>query len=141
MPYSQPVLIAEDDEDMVFMLERALRKAGVQNPVKIVADGQEAVEYLEKHDHKTPRLAVLDIKMPLRDGFEVLKRVRDNPKLCRVPVIILSSSDAEVDVKRAYDMGANSYVVKPGDTAGVDAVIRAIQDYWLNVNRNAKIAA
>jgi CheY-like chemotaxis protein len=140
MPHSHPVLIAEDDEDTIFLLERGLRKAGVQNPVKIVHDGVEALNYLEGEcDQKTPRLAVLDIKMPLRDGFDVLKRVRSNPKLSRMPVIIFSSSNAEADVARAYDLGANSYVVKPGDTSGMDDVVRKIHEYWINVNRTVKL--
>jgi DNA-binding response OmpR family regulator len=140
MPHSHPVLIAEDDEDMVFLLERSLRKAGLNHPVKIVSDGEQAVEYLEDEtNHKTPHLAVLDIKMPLKDGFEVLKRVRANPKLSRMPVIIFSSSNAESDVSRAYDLGANSYVVKPGDSTELDKVVARIQDYWLSVNRPAQV--
>jgi len=140
MPHTRPLLIAEDDEDTVFMIERALRKAGVQNPVKIVSDGQEAVTYLEEESNDTPpRLAVLDIKMPLKDGFDVLKSVRANPKLCRMPVIIFSSSNAELDVRRAYDLGANSFVVKPGDTQGMDTVVAKINDYWLTVNRSAQV--
>jgi two-component system response regulator len=120
----------------VFFLERSLKKAGVKNPVKVVSDGEEAIEYLEKANgtHKTPRLAVLDLKMPLKDGFEVFKRVRANPKLSRMPVIIFSSSNQERDVNRAYDLGANSYVVKPGDTAQMDEFVRKIHDYWVNVN-------
>ena len=140
MPHSHPVLIAEDDEDTIFLLERGLKKAGVQNPVKIVHDGAEALTYLEAEaQHKTPRLAVLDIKMPLRDGFDVLKQVRSNPKLSRMPVIIFSSSSNEADVARAYDLGANSYVVKPGDTLGMDEVVRKIHEYWLTVNRTIKV--
>jgi|SRR5688572_8513538 len=142
MPHSHPVLIAEDDEDMVFLLERSLRRIGVKNPVKIVTDGEQAVQYLEDDlTHKSPRLAVLDIKMPLQDGFDVLKRVRANPKLCRMPVIIFSSSNSESDITRAYDLGANSYVVKPGDAAGLDKVVALIQEYWLTVNKAAAIPA
>ena len=142
MPHSHPVLIAEDDEDMVFLLERSLRRVGVKNPVKIVTDGEQAVQYLEDDvTHKSPHLAVLDIKMPLKDGFDVLMRVRDNPKLCRMPVIIFSSSSSESDVARAYDLGANSYVVKPGDTSGLDQVVAMIQEYWLTVNRAAQTSS
>jgi CheY-like chemotaxis protein len=142
MPHSHPLLIAEDDEDMIFLLERSLRRIGVKNPVKIVTDGEQAVQYLEDDlTHKSPRLAVLDIKMPLKDGFDVLKRVRANPKLCRMPVIIFSSSNSESDITRAYDLGANSYVVKPGDAIGLDKVVALIQEYWLTVNKAAAIPA
>jgi DNA-binding response OmpR family regulator len=142
MPHSHPVLIAEDDEDMIFLLERSLRKIGLRNPIKIVSDGEQAVRYLEDDvTHKSPHLAVLDIKMPLKDGFDVLKRVRANPKLSRMPVIIFSSSSSESDVTRAYDLGANSYVVKPGDSIGLDKVVAMIQEYWLTINRAAQTSA
>src|SRR4051812_35126032 len=109
MPHTHPVLIAEDDEDTVFFLERSLRRAGVQDPVKIVHDGEEGLRYLQnEEDHKSPRMAVLDIKMPLRSGVDVLKSIRNDPRLKRLPVIIFSSSNREDDVNRAYDLGANS---------------------------------
>jgi CheY-like chemotaxis protein len=139
MPHNAPILIAEDDEDMVFFLERSLRKAGVPNPIKIVHDGAEAIEYLEGNgDQRAPRLAVIDLKMPLKDGFDVLKRVRNNPKLSRMPIIIFSSSNQDRDVNRAYDLGANSYVVKPGDSARIDEFVAKIHDYWVNVNEQPK---
>jgi DNA-binding response OmpR family regulator len=138
MPHTHPVLIAEDDEDTIFMLERSLRRAGVQNPVKIVQNGEEALSYLESStEEKTPRLAVLDVRMPLKDGFEVLKQVRTHPRLSLMPVIIFSSSTAEKDICRAYELGANSYVVKPGDTEGMDAAVKKMNDYWLHTNRSA----
>ena len=135
MPHSHPVLFAEDDEDTIFLLERSLKKAGVRNPVKIVQDGAQALGYLENEaDHKAPHLAVLDLKMPLKSGLDVLKAVRSHPKLCRMPVIIFSSSNSHADITRAYDLGANSYVVKPGDPASFDAIIQRIHDYWLSIN-------
>jgi two-component system response regulator len=135
MPHTHPVLIAEDDEDTVFFLQRSLKKIGIKNPVKVVNDGAEALQYLEQENgQKTPRLAVLDIKMPIKDGFDVLKRVRANPKLSRMPVIIFSSSNHQRDVNQAYDLGANSYVVKPGDAAQMDEFVRKIHDYSVNVN-------
>jgi len=135
MPHSHPVLIAEDDEDTIFFLERFLHKIGLENPLKIARDGAEALEFLENEsDHKTPHLAVLDIKMPLKDGFDVLQRVRANPKLSRMPIIIFSNSHQERDVNRAYDLGANSYVVKPTDPALMEQFVRKIHDYWININ-------
>lgn len=138
MPHTHPVLIAEDDEDTIFLLERSLRKAGITNPVKIVHNGDEALKYLtEEVDQRPPRLAVLDLKMPLKDGFDVLRQVRTNPRLNLMPVIIFSSSRAETDIRRAYELGANSYVVKPGDTEGMNDAVRKIHEYWLNVNQAA----
>ena len=141
MPHSDTVLIAEDDEDTIFVLERSLRKLGMRNPVKVVHDGEQAINYLEQDDsHKPPRLAVLDIKMPLKDGFEVLNRIRSNPKLSRLPVIMFSNSQDERDVDRAYDLGANSYVVKPTDPRQMDQVVEKIHDYWINVNKKPTLA-
>jgi CheY-like chemotaxis protein len=135
MPNSHPLVIADDDEDTVFFLQRSLSKAGVKNPIKIVHDGTEVLEYLEKDkDHKIPRLLLLDVKMPGKDGFEVLKRVRANPRLSRVPIVIFSSSNSERDVNRAYDLGANSYVVKPGSTERMDQFVSKIHEYWMNMN-------
>jgi CheY-like chemotaxis protein len=134
------VLIAEDDEDTIFFLERSLRKVGVRNPVRIVHDGVEALNYLEDEvSHNVPRLAVLDIKMPLKDGFAVLEWVRAHPKLKRMPVIIFSSSNQESDVNRAYDMGANSYVVKPGDPARMEEFVLKLHEYWVTINEKPTI--
>jgi CheY-like chemotaxis protein len=140
MPHTYPVLIAEDDPDTVFFLERSLKRVGVKNPIKIVHDGAEALGYLQDEEtHKTPRLAVLDIRMPLKSGLDVLKSVRSDPRLCRMPVIIFSSSAAASDVNQAYELGANSYVVKPGDPAEFDMAIQKIHDYWLSINQPPKI--
>jgi two-component system response regulator len=141
MPHTHPVLIAEDDEDTIFVLERSLRKLGMRNPVKIVHNGQQAIDYLE-HDenHKPTRLAVLDVKMPLKDGFDVLNRIRSNPKLSRLPVIMFSNSENDHDVNRAYDLGANSYVVKPTDPGQMDEVVAKIHEYWINVNKKPTVA-
>jgi two-component system response regulator len=141
MPHTHPILIAEDDEDTVFLLERSLKKAGITNPVKIVHDGVEAIDYLENDPHqKPPRLVVLDIKMPLKDGFDVLKMVRANKKLHRLPVIMFSSSNEERDVDRAYDLGANSYVVKPGDPGQMQEFVDKIHDYWVNINTRPSLS-
>lgn len=135
MPHTHPVLIAEDDADTVFLLERTLRTLGVKNPIKIVDNGDEALRYLEDDQtHKPPRITLLDVKMPLQDGFEVLKRVRANPKLSRLPVVMFSNSGEERDINRAYDLGANSYVVKPGDPAMLKECLIKIHDYWININ-------
>ncbi len=141
MPHTHPVLIAEDDADTVFLLERSLRKLGVKNPIKIVHDGEEALRYLEEEDtHKAPRVALLDAKMPLKDGFAVLKHVRTNPKLSRLPVVMFSNSAEERDINRAYDLGANSYVVKPSDPALLHESLAKIHDYWININARPTVS-
>ena len=133
MPHTHPVLIAEDDEDVVFFLQRIFRKQGIQNPLKFVPDGQQALDYLET-ETRPPRVALLDIKMPVKDGFDVLKRVRAHPKLSRLPVVMFSNSREERDVNRAYDLGANSYVVKPSGAVEMEDFVGKLHDYWINVN-------
>jgi CheY-like chemotaxis protein len=88
----------------------------------------------ERTGPQTPHLVLLVIKIPLKDGFEVLERVRQNPKLKCTPVIIFSASAQEQDVKRAYDLGANSYIVKPNDPERLEEFVSKIHDYWLNFN-------
>src|SRR5689334_12828071 len=127
MPNTDLVLIAEDDEDVVFFLKRIFAKQRVPNPLKFVHDGQEALDYLESEPHP-PRVAVLDVKMPIKDGFDVLKRVRANPRLSRLPVVMFSNSRHERDVNRAYDLGANSYVVKPGASADMEQFVAKLHD-------------
>jgi CheY-like chemotaxis protein len=140
MPNSYPVLIADDSEDDLFFLKRALRKAGVKNPITFVINGAEAIDYLENDStHKTPRVVMLDVKMPLKNGFDVLECVRKNPLLKRLPVIMFSSSAEERDVNRAYDLGANSYVVKPGDTKRWEELVKKIHEYWIDINEKPTI--
>src|SRR6478672_10096766 len=93
------------------------------------------LDFLENEANQpAPRLAVLDVKMPLKNGFDVLADVRRNLKLRFMPVIMFSSSNHERDVNRAYELGANSYVVKPGNPKRMDVVITKLQEYWVNVN-------
>src|SRR4051812_49319470 len=114
------ILVAEDETADAFFLKRAFAKAGVPTTLQFVRDGQEAIEYLAGEGefanrlvHPLPHLLLLDLKMPRMDGFQVVGWVRQQPLLKRLPVIIFSSSDQEHDINRAYDLGANSYLVKP----------------------------
>ena len=114
------ILIAEDDPNDVILLELAICKNGITNPVHVVRDGEEAVEYLEgsgdyadRLAHPFPKILLLDLKMPRLNGFEVLKWVRARPGLKRLAIVIFSTSAQECDINRAYDLGANSCVMKP----------------------------
>src|SRR4051812_31055315 len=136
MPH-QPILIAEDDSDDAFLLMRAFGKAGITNPLDLVSDGQKVVNYFEQLPRKKsllPRLLLLDIKMPLLNGFDVLRWVRSQPGLKRLPIIMLTSSDEEKDINRAYDLGANSYLIKPPDMEGLELLTLKLCDYWLAIN-------
>jgi len=115
-----PILLVEDDAGHARLLERTLRRAGLGHRIVRVADGQEALDYLALADgvtdadqHPRPGLILLDIRMPRLDGFEVLTQVRCDPMHRRTPIIMLTSTDNQNEVNRAYELGASGYVVKP----------------------------
>jgi CheY-like chemotaxis protein len=139
-----PVLIADDDADQAFLTARALKDAGVQNRLVVVPDGTIAVEYLagsgkyaDRVVHPIPCLVLLDQKLPGRTGLEVLQWLRNQPGICTLPVLLLSASTFDADVKAAYLLGANGYLVKPSTFEEMLQVAKAIRDYWLSVNRAA----
>ncbi len=138
------VLLVEDNEDDVFLMVRALKSAGVELPLQVVTDGQQAVDYLlgrGKHEDRAayplPAMIFLDIKMPQVSGLEVLRWLRDQPDLKRIVVIILTSSNQPADVRLAYELGANSYVVKPASFQQLAEFAKAFKLYWLTCNRLA----
>jgi CheY-like chemotaxis protein len=112
--------------------------AKIRNPLQIATDGQEAISYLrgdgkyaDREAHPLPKLIVMDIRMPRRSGFEVLEWVKDSSKpLHRIPVIIVSSSDNPADINRAYELGANAYMVKPVEFRAVQHLFESITQYW-----------
>ncbi len=115
VPNDAFVLLVDDNEDATFLLERLLKKAGIQGPVESVHDGEEAVALLAakiRLGRCLPVFVALDLKMPRCDGFEVLQWIRQQPPLEELVVIVVSSSDDQGDVKRAYQLGADSYLVK-----------------------------
>ena len=136
------ILLAEDDPNDVLLLERAFQKAGLRNSLKVVRDGEEAIEYLsgrgpyaDREQYPLPFLLLLDLKMPGTDGFEVLQWLRAEAELKRLLVVVLTSSNLQSDVDRAYELGANSYLVKP---VGFDEMVHLVQRfeiYWTEINR------
>jgi CheY-like chemotaxis protein len=137
-----PVLIAEDDPNDVFLLKRAFEKAGVNNPVVVARNGQEAIDYLngsgkfiDRTVHPLPGLMFLDLKMPLVDGFDVLAWLHTRPMDSKVPVVVLSSSNQERDIKQARQMGADDYRVKPQQFEELLEMVREIHDRWLRSTR------
>jgi CheY-like chemotaxis protein len=121
------ILLVEDDDGHARLLEKNLRRAGVVNRLLRVADGQEAVDYFSRAsssqnntDYPLPSIVLLDVRMPRLDGFEVLAHLKGDPQLLNIPVIMLTSTDNQVEINRAYQMGANGYVVKP---VGVECFI------------------
>ena len=138
----ETILVAEDDTADAFFLERAFAKIGVATNLQFVRDGQEAIEYLlgkgqfsDRTVHPDPDLLLLDLKMPRLDGFQVLDWVRQQPQLKRLPAIIFSSSAQEKDVNRAYDLGANSYLVKPHSSEDLLALVEKLKNYWFEAHK------
>ena len=130
------ILVAEDDEADVLLLQRAFREAELAHPVRVVRDGQEAIDVLlqrEVSDHdRMPALIILDLKMPRRSGMEVLKWIREHPALRCLPVLMFSSSAHRDDIERSYTLGANGFIVKPASTVDRTEVARFIRQ-WLKL--------
>src|SRR5271154_5315461 len=120
MAEMRSLLVAEDDDNDVFFIQRAFKQAEIVNPVHRVRDGEEAIAYLrgegkyaDRAQYPLPGLMLLDLKMPRKNGFEVIAWTRQQPGIRRLPIAVLSSSREEPDINRAYDTGANTYLVKP----------------------------
>lgn len=131
------VLLVEDDLNDIFLVKRAFKMARIQNPLQVVTDGEEVILYLRgqgkycnRTAHPLPKLIVMDLKMPRRTGFEVLEYVKGDPLLRRIPVVIVSSSEDPADINRAYELGANAYMIKPVDFRAVEHLFQAITQYW-----------
>jgi CheY-like chemotaxis protein len=138
------ILLVEDNEDDVFLMMRAMKAAGVDLPLQTVGDGRLALDYLsgtgpysDRSTYPVPGMVLLDIKLPQLSGLEVLRWLRSEPTLRRTIVIVLTSSNHPGDVRQAYDLGANSYVVKPASFQQLVEFAQAFRAYWLACNRLA----
>ena len=133
------VLLVEDDEGDVLMTREALEEGKVLNRLNVVGDGVEALAYLRREQGYTdvtrPDLVLLDLNLPKRDGRQVLEEVKADPDLRRIPIVVLTTSEAEEDVLRSYDLHANAYVTKPVDFERFVEVIRQIDDFFISVVR------
>jgi two-component system response regulator len=131
MPRPAPVLYAEDEENDVFFMQEAWKRAEVRNPLIALPDGAAVIDYLN-HLKPKPSLLLMDLKMPRTDGFAVLAWLKKRRKWRdSLPVIVLSSSGQEKDIKRALDMGAHEYLMKPNGMENLVAVVRALKHRWL----------
>jgi CheY-like chemotaxis protein len=129
--------MAEDEAHDIVATKRAWQKSNILNPLYIVNDGEECLAFLHQRekfrDAKTaprPGILLLDIKMPKMDGFSVLKHIRANDELHRLPVIMLTSSKAEEDRLKSYDLGVNAYIVKPVGFANLSEAVKTINLFW-----------
>jgi two-component system response regulator len=136
------ILLAEDSPTDAEMTIRALRKRGLANNLIWVKDGREALDFLQKigkfadRTNKSPKLILLDIKMPRVDGTEVLRFIMADEQLCTIPVVMLTSSAEERDIVDSYKLGANSYIVKPVDHSDFNRAVAEVGLYWMLVNKN-----
>ena len=135
------ILLVEDNTFDAELTIRSFRDQKLANSVTWVKDGEEALDYVfrrgvyAQRTSSDPRLILLDLKMPRMDGFQVLDWLRQQPNLKRLPVIVFSSSDESQDVNRAYDLGANSYLVKPHALEDLVELVDRLKKYWLEVNQ------
>ena len=137
-PDQSVILLVEDLADDVLLIRRAFEKAKVINPIHVVPNGEEAISYLNgsgkyanRAEYPLPDLVLLDLKMPGIDGFEVLRWIRQQPGLSSLRVVVLTSSDHMRDVNEAYQLGANSFLVKPLEFERFVSMSAAINGYWL----------
>ncbi len=131
------ILLAEDSPGDVRLTKEALKEAKIHNRLHVANDGVEALAFLRKEgpyaDAPTPDLILLDLNMPRKDGREVLGEVKTDDDLKRIPVVILTTSEAEQDIVKTYDLHANCYITKPVDLDQFMEVVRKIEDFWLCV--------
>jgi CheY-like chemotaxis protein len=135
------ILVVEDNDDDVALIRRAFRETQLPKRVEVARDGGEALDYLlgrppydDRKRYPLPRLVILDLKMPRVDGFEVLETAKRASRTKRIPVVILTSSSEQKDIERSYELGANSYLVKPVAFDRFRGVVARIEEYWLELN-------
>ena len=142
MPDSRAItiLLADDDEDDRLMTRDALRDARLHNALRTVHDGVDLMDYLRRRgrhanprDSPRPGLILLDLNMPRKDGREALAEIKQDPELRSIPVVVLTTSKAEEDVVRSYDLGVNSFITKPVTFLGLVEVMKVFSRYWLEI--------
>ncbi|MES2702340.1 MAG: response regulator [Bacteroidota bacterium] len=131
------ILIAEDDADDRFLLQSAFEENGYCDKLQFVENGVEILEFLnvllqDGNGAKMPRFILLDLNMPKKDGREVLKEIKQNPLLKKIPVIIFSTTNNEQEMRRCYELGANSYITKPNSFESLIKTVSALRSYWIH---------
>ena len=138
------ILLVEDDHNDVLLIKRAFQKVNIANPIIVVNDGEQAISYLAGRepyvDRALPMLVLLDLKLPRKSGHEVLEWLRQQSTLKRLPVVVLTASSESSDVNLAYDLGANSYLVKPVTFDSLVQMVKTLNLYWLILNKRADVS-
>jgi len=141
MPREVEILLVEDNPSDLELAMHALQKYNLANNIEIKRDGAEALDfifcqgkYIERDIEKTPKIILLDLKLPKVDGLEVLNKIKSNPQTHNIPVVVMTSSNQERDIVESYELGVNSYIVKPVDFEQFADAVRNIGFYWLLLN-------
>ncbi len=133
-----PILLVEDNADDILITQRAWKEGKIRNELLVMEDGEKALKFLNKEgEYKSaprPILVLLDLKLPRVDGFEVLTQVKQDHNLKSIPVIVLTTSDRDSDVERAYKLGCNAYLVKPVHFDNFITTVGKIKDFWLTIS-------
>ena len=135
------ILICDDDDDDLMLTQQALEDAHISNELRFVEDGEEMLDYLyqrgafsgETGSAPRPGLILLDLNMPKKDGREALAEIKNDPSLRNIPVLVLTTSKAEEDILRSYDLGVNSFITKPVTFGGLAEAMRVISQYWFEI--------
>lgn len=136
------LLVADDDDDDQFLIKEAIEASVCSCQLRFVRDGEELMDYLkhrgqfvDKDDSRPPDLILLDLNMPRKDGREALKDIKIDPSLRRIPIVILTTSDSQEDISLAYELGANSFIIKPSSYDSFAGLVRSVMKYWFEVVR------
>lgn len=142
------ILLVEDNPSDVALALHAFKKHNLTNQIHVVRDGAEALEfifctgaYAQRDIAQTPKVILLDLKLPLVDGLDVLRQIRSDPRTHSIPVVVLTSSSVDRDIVESYELGVNSYIVKPVDFAQFTEAVRTIGMYWLLLNQPPQIVS
>jgi len=146
-PTSVEILLVEDNPQDLALAERALKKANLTNRIQVARDGAEALEfifcegpYADRKIEDTPKVILLDLKLPKVDGLEVLRRIKGDPRTRSIPIVVLTSSKEQRDVVETYQLGVNSYIVKPVNFESFVEAVQQLGMYWLLLNHPPKRA-
>lgn len=137
--YLVPILVADDDEDDRLLTRQAFEEGKLKNPIRFVNDGQELMDYLHQENGYTaqnapmPGLILLDLNMPKMDGRECLKAIKENPKFKHIPVVVLTTSKNELDVYKTYNLGVNSFIIKPVSFREMVDIVLGLSNYWFQI--------
>lgn len=135
-PGDYPILLVEDNEDHAELIKISMRSHNLANRIIHLPDGEQALDYLFGDSMKRPVIILLDLRMPKVDGLQVLKKIKTHNSTKHIPVVILTTSDNDADIKTAYKHHANSYLVKPAGFQDFSKLIKEMGIYWLLINKN-----